>query len=387
MGKTVKERRDTTARKTVIEINGEFGVTVFNTLSGKTEKADYEIKNGKTYVYKNWYINDGLLLRLEDRLTDSKETDVAEIPYETIVVNDAKYTLNEENCAMLDICSVAVNKGDYNEPKTIFEQNEVLYKKLWIYPTEAQPYVVKNSKTADVFVRFEFVCKEEMKGLFFATERANECKFVFNGKELYSEVKGFFVDRDIEKIALPDTIKGKNFLEITLPYNEVRQIEPCYILGDFLTEINDGTITLLPKNTDKISFKPLCEQGLHFYSGNISYNMELCCEECIAEISIEDFGAHCIRIFVDNQKTELISISPFKVKLPLSAGKHEIEFLCYGNRNNAFGPIHNKRISDPDNYIGPWSWSTNDEGFTRDYCLQETGILSNPIIKLYKKTK
>ncbi len=387
MGKTVKERRDTTPRKTVIEINGEFGVTVFNTLNGKLEKADYEIKNGKTYVYKDWYINDSLLLRLENNLIESKEKEVAEIPYETIVINDAKYTLSEENCAMLDICSVAVNKEDYNEPKTIFEQNNMLYKKLWIYPTEAQPYVVKNPKTADVFVRYEFNCQQEMQGLFFATERANECKYVFNGKEFHGKVDGFFVDRDIEKIALPTAQKGKNVLEITLPFNEVRQIEPCYLLGDFLTEINGSSITLLPKSTDTISFRPLSEQGLHFYSGNISYKTELCCEECIAEISIEDFGAHCVRVFVDNDKSQLISLSPFKEKLPLSNGKHTIEFLCYGNRNNAFGPIHNKRISDPDNYIGPWSWSTNDESFTNAYCLQETGILSNPTIKLYKKPK
>lgn len=95
------------------------------------------------------------------------------------------------------------------------------------------------------------------------------------------------------------------------------------------------------------------------------------CEECIAEISIEVFGTHCIRVFVDNKKTELISLPPFKVKLPLSAGKHEIEFLCYGNRNTAFEPIRHKRIFNPYNYIDPWSWSINDEGFTSDYCLQK----------------
>ncbi len=385
MGKTDKRRSDTTPQKTIIEINGEFGVTEFDTLSGNVEKVDYEIKNGKTYIYKDWYINDSLLLRLENCLTESKEKAEVEIPYETIVVDDAEYTLNEESCAVLDFCSVAVTPNDYNEHKTIYEQNDELYRRLGIYASDAQPYAIKNPKTADIFLRYEFVCSEEMNGLFFATERANECKYIFNGEVLSGEVNGFYVDRDIEKIALPNTIKGKNILEITIPFTEVRQIEPCYLLGDFLTEINDGIITLIPKITDKINFKPLNEQGLHFYSGNISYKTTISCEECVAEISIEDFCAYCIRVFVDNEKADLISLSPFKVKVPLSAGKHEIEFLCYGNRNNTFGPIHNKRISAPDNYIGPWAWSNRNSNFTRDYCFQQTGILSNPIIKLYKK--
>ena len=378
MGKTVDKRSSIIPEKTVIEINGEFGVTEFNTLSGEVVKANYEVKNGKTY---------SLLLKLENSLTERKDLGSLNKPYKTLVVNDAKYSLDEANCAVLDICSVAVTPDDYNEPKTIFEQNAMLYKKLWIYPTEAQPYVLKNPKTADIYLRYEFICEDELKGIQLAIERANECKYIFNGKVFKGKVNGFYVDRDIEKINLPNTVCGKNILEIIVPFNEVRQIEPCYLLGDFLTEIKDGIIILNSKKNDRINFIPLCEQGLHFYGGSISYNAEFDCDDCIAEISVENFGAHCIRVSVDDKKDELISLSPFKAKFSLKKGKHKIKFLCYGNRNNTFGPIHNKRISDPDNYIGPWSWSINDDGFTRDFCLQKTGILSNPVIRLIKETE
>jgi len=385
MGKTVEKRSSIIPEKITIEMSGEFGVTEFNTLIGETEKVDYEIKNGKTYIYKDWYINDSLLLRLENSIIERKNTDSPKNVYKTIIVNDAKYSLSEENCAVLDICSVAISSGEYNEPKTIFEQNAMLYKKLGIYPTEAQPYVMKNPKTADISLRFEFICNQELRGLRLATERAKECKYIFNGKALNGEVEGFFVDKDIEKITLPNAICGKNILEIIMPFDEVRQIEPCYLLGNFLTEIKEGIIELSSPDTDKIKFHPLCEQGLHFYGGNISYKVEFDCEDGIAEISVENFGAHCIRVFLDKKKEQLISLSPFMVKFPLKKGRHEIEFLCYGNRNNTFGPIHNKRISDPDNYIGPWSWSINDAAFTRNYCLQKTGILSKPVIRLYKE--
>ena len=70
-------------------------------------------------------------------------------------------------------------------------------------------------------------------------------------------------------------------------------------------------------------------------------------------------------------------------RLDLDAGDHEIEFVCYGNRNNTFGPIHNKRIADPLYYTGPMAWA-NNELRTEDFCFQKVGILAPPVIELYK---
>lgn len=384
IGKTAEKRRDTTPKRTVIEVKGEFGVTVYNTLTGKTEKADYQIKNGKTYIYYDWYINDSLLLKLTKELTVKKQIEDKAMPYDTVVIEDACYVRQEENCAVLDICSVSTDGVQYNEKKCILEQNGMLYKKLWIYPTEAQPYAKKNPKSADVYTRFDFNCEDELCGLSLALERAEESRVWFNGKEIEVNVNGYYVDRDIEKIDLPNTQKGNNSIIIKQPFTEVRQIEPSYILGEFCAEVKDKEIILKPQKTDKISFAPLCEQGLTFYGGNILYKSQIVCEECIAEIIAENFTAPLLRVFVDGKDVGVIAFSPFKLRVPLSKGRHEIEFLCYGNRNNTFGPIHNSRIADPDYYIGPWSWNFRDECYSEDFCLQKTGILSNPIIKLYK---
>ena len=380
-GKTSPIRKCTEPEKVKIEIDGTFGVTVYNTLTGETEQAEYKNENGKTFVYRDWYIADSLLLRLKSYKAESKKAFSDGEKFETLYLESATYRLCEPNCAVLDICSVAVAGEEYNEPRTVFEQNSLISKKLWIYPTEVQPYAVKNSKTADVSVRFEFICKEPIAGIFLALERANECKIKFNGRDIPNVTTGFYVDRDIETIALPETNEGKNIITVLLPFTEVRQIEPCYLVGDFLTEIDELTIFLKKRKSERISFGSITEQGLHFYGGNIIYQTEFVSRECEAEIIVPNFSAHCIRIYLDGEDLGLIALSPFTIRAPLSKGKHIIAFLCYGNRNNTFGPIHNKRISDPDNYIGPWSWSIHDAEFTHEYCLQKTGILSRPFIK------
>ena len=384
MGKTVEKRRDITPDKTVIEVKGEFGVTVYNTLTGKTEKACYDVENGKTLVYCDWYINDSLLLKLTKEPTAKKQAEIKAEPYDTLVIKDASYKRTEENCAVLDICGVSTDGNEYSEKKCILEQNAMLYKKLWIYPTEAQPYIMPPPKSADIYTRFDFECETQFSGLSLALERAEESKIWFNGEEIEVSIDGYYVDRDIKKIPLPESRKGRNTIEIMIPFTEVRQMEACFILGEFNTKTEGTKIILTVPTTDKIEFSPANEQGLVFYGGNIEYKSFIECDECLAEISVDNFGAHCIRVFVDGKDSGLIALSPFSVKVPLSKGRHEIKFLCYGNRNNTFGPIHNKLIADPDNYIGPWSWNFRDEAFSEEYCFQNIGILSNPIIKLYK---
>ena len=140
--------------------------------------------------------------------------------------------------------------------------------------------------------------------------------------------------------------KGVNEIVIMSPISEVRQLEPSYLLGEFNTEIKDDTIVLKPIINNKIDFNPIGEQGMVFYGGNISYETEFECESGIAEIVIPTFTAPCIKVFVDGEDKGLIALSPFSLKFPITAGKHKIEFLCYGNRNNTcfFRYYHNSGI-------------------------------------------
>ena len=122
-----------------------------------------------------------------------------------------------------------------------------------------------------------------------------------------------------------------------------------------------------------------------FYGGNITYSTEIDTTEGTVRITVSDFGAPCVRVFIDGEDAGLIAFAPFAVEKELSEGRHRIDFLCYGNRNNTFGPVHNKRMNDMDYYIEPDAWEQSCEFWRNGYFLQDTGILSGPVIGLLKK--
>ncbi len=384
MGKNDKKRRSLIPQKTVIEVDGEYTPTLYNTLNGEIEEICYSVIDGKTYIEADIYANDSLLLNLGEYKPSNKKADDTKECIGTYTVNNAKYKLHEQNCAVLDKCSVSIDGQEYLDSKCILEQNRVLYKKLWIYPTEVQPYAMKNPKTADIYARFSFESECEFDNLYLALERLEETKIFFNGKKVAKEQNGYYVDYDFKKVKLPKCKKGENIIELKLPFSELYNLEACYLLGDFLTYVDGTNITLKHINDNNIAFKALCEQGLDFYGGNITYEMEIETDNCEAEIVLEDFAAHCIRVFIDGEDAGLIALAPFSVRVPLKKGKHKLELLCYGNRNNTFGPIHNPKINDPDCYVGPWSWTTADGEYLEENCLQKVGILKKPIIKFYK---
>ena len=383
IGKTDSQRRITIPQNTVIEIKGEYGVTLYDTVKGEIKLCNYEIKNGKTYIYYDWYANDCLLARLTDKLCEKSKPKSNNIPYKTIKIENATYKRHEDNCIVLDMCETSIDGKNYSPKKYVLEQSVNLSRELGFYIVEAQPYYYKAPKQYPVFTRYNFTCKEKLN-LKLALERLDEAKIIFNGVDIGNKADGFYVDNDIPTISLGDSVIGNNTLEILIPINGIFQLEPLYILGDFISHIENDEIIISKPKTNIITFEPLNKQGFNFYGGNISYDFEIETENCTAEIAVDNFAAPCIKAFVDGKEQELIALSPFTVKTKLQKGKHQIKLLCYGNRNNTFGPIHNRRISDSNYYIVPNSWSHLLDEFTEEFCFQDVGILSSPIIKLYK---
>ncbi len=177
--------------------------------------------------------------------------------------------------------------------------------------------------------------------------------------------------------------EGKNIIRIETVISETKNIEPCYLLGDFGLEIEDGLFRIIQKR-EKIGFEPLAYVGMLFYGGDIIYKTEIETSDCTEKIHVTDFGAHCVRVFADGEDIGLIALAPFCIEKRLKKGRHTIEFLCRGNRNNTLGPIHNSRMNDPDYYITPGAWNSECEFFRNGYFLHNTGILSTPIIEIFE---
>lgn len=384
-GKSSKERSSVRAEKVVISIKGEYQTEIYDTLSGEIRRADYLNIDGTTYINYDLYANDSLLLKLSGQKHESEEKKIDKPAYKTIIPEKVTYKKDEDNCIVLDMGSYSVDGSKYSDKMYFKRINDEACDVLNIVQTDAQPYTEMNPVKKSVYIKYEFYCEDVIDGLKLALENAEETEIYFNGQQIENKILSYFVDESIKTIGLPQSEKGKNIIELKVQFSKIRTLEPCYVLGDFDSSVNSDRIYIKKRSSDEIEFTSITKQGMSFYGGNILYKTRFYTEECRAEITVDKFVAPCIRVFVDGKDSGLIAFSPFNVYAELSEGEHELEFVCYGNRNNTFGPIHNIKIEDPNYYIMPSAWDYKSELYTDNYCFQEVGIVGAPQIRLYEK--
>lgn len=384
IGKTAKERSCIEPDEITVSIKGEYGVEIYDTINAKVNKAQYLTDGKNTLVNYRLCANDSLLLKLTKQKTDTEQEQEVKKPYKIITPEKMEYERHEDNCVVLDMPAYSLDGREYSEKMYFKKLNDEACAVLGIIPSDAQPYTVIKPKKQCVYIKYEFYCEDVIADLKLALENAEETEIYFNGKKIDNIISGYYADESIKTVKIPESEKGQNIIVLKTFLSEIHTQEPCYILGDFDVSVNSDKVLIKKRTSNGIALKTIVDQGMPFYGGNLSYKMRVYTQECRAEITVKDFAAPCIRVFVDGKDIGLIALSPFKVQAMLSKGEHEIEFVCYGNRNNTFGPIHNIKMADPDYYIMPSAWDYENELYTDNYLLQNVGILSKPEIRLYK---
>ena len=386
MGKTDAERSILDAREIIVTLKGRFYPSVYDTLSGEIKSVEYTHCEGKTTIRYKLYANDSLLLRLskESETLPSMHQDKLHKVGEQLFWDKVSYRRWEPNVVVFDIGQYAIDGDVYSQNEYVLEMNRQIYEKLGLIYNEAQPYVCKSKgEIHQVSVRYEFDSEIAVEGLSLALENAEDCVVRFNGTIVKNTISGYYVDEAFKTIPLPKSIVGNNVIEIEVPFSERSRLEACYLLGEFDVKLASCMTTIIPPSKE-IGFGAVSAQGMPFYGGNVSYYTEIETEECMARFHVANFGAHCVRVFVDGEDAGLIALAPFVVEKKLKAGKHVVEFLCYGNRNNTFGPVHNCRMTDSNYYIEPDVWEKSCKYWRPAYFFQDTGILSSPIIEFLK---
>lgn len=374
-----------------IKVKGEFTPIVWDTLTGKTSPAEFEIKDGYTIVKYGLYSHDSLLLQL---------LPYGERAYNVCVENKkvekeiyhwglANYRLEESNVLLLDRAQFKVDSDGLTENGEWIQEEEIL--KIYQQATKvagippyngAQPWLTGKEKLSH-FVDLKITIQSEIeyRGAFLAFENATLCEVVLNGEKVTTEMQGYFVDESIEKIPLPIIKKGKNVLLIRSPIGVRTKVEWCYLLGDFGVSLTgtQATICKLPK---KLGFSTITAQKLPFYTGNIEYDQEIELEkESQVVVRASEYRGALIKVFVDGTETGIIAFSPYKLNIgKLKAGKHTITYKLFGNRFNAFGALHNNVVGDK--WVAPNIWYTTGDKWCYEYKLRDLGILASPVVSI-----
>lgn len=364
-----------------ISVKGEYTPYVYNTISGEISPIACEYKNGCTVISKTLYDYDSLLLKLDDGRADAIAK-AADKKYENAVKIPAlvPYTLSERNVLLLDMAEFALDGGEYQPKEEILILDNICRKALGYVArggSVAQPWVL-DPEVIEHSVTLKFTVNSEIaySGAELALEDAEKAKIRMNGKDVPVNITGWYVDKDIKTVPVPEIVKGENIIEVTIPFGKTTNTEWCYLLGDFGVRQLGSTavITTLP---EKLAFDSITKQNLPFYGGNITYHVEA--DGDGMEIEIPRYIGTLVDVTVDGESKGKIVYPPYKLQLEgLGEGSHKVDITLFGNRYNSFGPVH--LTEENCSWHGPGAWR-DDEQWSYEYVLRNVGINASPIIK------
>lgn len=384
-----------------IMIKGEYTPLLYNTLNGEIENIEFEIQNGYTIIYYTFYRQSSLLLKLNkaSKISCKSEKGNKSIIGRERILHKVKYNLSEPNVLLLDIAQYKTDDETEYQPIEYVGKVELYTKNRYsLSNNRTQPWVIEQKPCEHtVTLRYIFNSEIELSDAFLATEDADECNIIFNGKKVENKICGYFTDKAISKIPLPKILLGQNVMEITYPLGDRTNVEACFILGNFGVRCEgiDKTITAPP---DTLAFGDTVPQGLPFYGANITYTADIDVpEDCDVLINAGSYVGAVLHVSLDDMDLGIIAYSPYEVLAEnVKKGNHTLSITLYGNRHNSFGPIHlnDTKVS----WFGPEAWEyapalgfhdydmdvVVDYKWKYEYSPKPFGIMASPLIKYIK---
>lgn len=300
-----------------------------------------------------------------------------------------EYALGEPNVLVLDKAEYCLDK-DAGEGKMAYgPETELLRadgdirKSLgWTVRGAAAPQPwTREKEKAEYWLHLRFTIESEIecKAVWLAMEEVQTAHIVWNGGEVAKKLDaGWYTDRAIRKTALPGLKKGKNILELALPFGKETNTEWCYLVGAFGVRImgEKKIITAMP---GRIGFDNLAVQGFPFYGGSICYRIPFWTKGGETKVRIPHYRSAVLEVRADESEGKIIAYPPYEAELgKMEEGEHMLEVTAYISRQNAFGALH--QADGKDEWCGPDAWRTKGDAWTESYRLAPSGLLSAPVI-------
>jgi hypothetical protein len=380
------------ARDVVISVFGEWDVTLYDTLTGEITPVPAAHGAGKTDISQKVYDHDSFLFRLTPAKQQGAVGSVAqELAYKPVALFDGAYgaSLSEPNALLLDSARWRLLGGAWQGPEDVLIIDNKVRSSLGIRPRGwqfAQPWSDTAALEPGSALELSYTIQSELAvdAPVLAIERPEYVKIFWNGTEVVNRPVGYFVDECLQKVKLPRLEAGENTLLLQVCFNRKTNLEWCYILGDFGVTVA-GARAVLTAPEKKLRFDDLTRQKLPFYTGNVTYQVEAeVPQDGEYALEISKFRAPVLSVSVDGVDAGRIVFAPYRLSLGLlKKGRHVVEITAFGNRANAFGPVHN--CNENERWHGPGAWHSHGEAYTKNYQLGKTGILREPVLLLAQK--
>ncbi len=378
------------AEKLIFKVNGAYTVTLYDTLSGEIKAIPYKTDGKTTEFYATLYDLDSLLVKLSpsdkpsEYLPPIENAEWEVIPLSS--VND--FSLSEPNVLLLDMAKYSVDGGKLNPTEEIMRLDTAVRKELGLDLRKfkvVQPWAVADAPE-DHIVRLEYDIESQIDidGTMLALEHPHNTRIWLNDERVDNTPVSYYVDKEIKTVKLPTIKKGENKLVLEMTFGLRTDLESCYLIGDFATQVN-GQKVVLTKAPKTLAFGDVCSQGFNFYGGNIEYHSSITLnKQSDVKIEVPHYRGALVEVSVDG-KTKKIVFSPFSAVFEnLEKGGHQVAFRLFGTRYNTFSALHNLNADKKRIYIGPDFWRSENEGWDYGYHTRPMGILATPIVKIKK---
>jgi hypothetical protein len=397
-----------------LRIKGEWDATLYGTINGEIKPVPANQQNSWTTIIRHFYEHDSLLFKLDKSITnvnltteDTEEHEVigtksifSSVKLQAVqrtavlcgnilpVSDSVPVTLEEPNVLLLDMAEYALDTGEWRPKEEILRLDNKLRTELkWPLRGDswAQPYVQRDAGTpCTLKLRFSFESEIAVTGAELALENAASSNVALNG-EAAGTVKGWYVDKCIGKVSLPEIKAGTNVLEVSFPYGRKVDVEAMYILGDFGVNVA-GSSCVITKPVRSLGFGDITRQGLPFYGGNFTYHLETEIPVDIEKFTLRvtQYRGHLLKVMVDGKDHGPLVYSPYEMEVAAGKGRHNIDLVYFGSRINTFGQLHCVE-RDPEFWWGPNSWRTTDANWSYEYYFWPQGVLKSPEIICFHK--
>ena len=375
--KAIEDKENSDVTELIFSTEGYYTPTLLDTYSGEVFIPEYEYKNKKTLVYLSLCAYDSVLLYLKKEKSEPKKKEEQKETKTQIKPALLSVCRSEDNVLLLDMAEYSFDGEKYFGEEEILRIDGAARKEFGLPSISGkvspQPWSVCDDVKKKLFLRFSFDSKIETKA---ALAFEGAVSVSLNGEKADLSPIGYYVDKDIKRIALPTVKKGRNILEAQVTLTKTVGAEPMYLLGDFGVVL-DGikkTVTA-PEN---MGFENIAAADMPFYGGNLAYELAFTCDGGDVLINVAKYRGTLLCVAIDGEDRGDIILPPYTLCIKnVKAGEHKLVITCFGNRHNTFGSLH---FAEYDPYCGPMHWHKIGDAFSYDYRLCEVGITEKPRI-------
>ena len=367
-----------------LRIQGEYDLTVYDAMTGETEKLQCTHRNGQTRAEWRLGVHDSLLIRLtpaaERQQCSGNAVEIREPSSRIRLTQPFEVIREEPNVLLLDKAEYRIDREPWQPEEDILRLDNICRRRFGYPPKEeagAQPWTVKDEKGFPNVLSLRFAVDSlTYTWASLALECREKTEINVTGSLVEEESSGWFTDEAIEVVKIPPLRRGSNTIELRMPYGEKANVESCYLLGDFGVEVFGKEKRIIPV-PEKVVFGDLTRQGMPFYGGNLTYRCKFTAPGGHMRLRAQYFSGPLLGAAVDGKRTGSIAFAPYEVDLgDLEAGEHLLEITAFGNRYHTFGQLHN--CDRNYSWFASCSWRTKNDRWSDEYMLKELGILVTP---------